>query len=90
MVTSYSFVYSGAGLGYDYDWPLYFGGWRSVRHAHRFRGGELAFAGFGSFVQERRFAAGGFFGAPRRSFSERRSHPAFAGRGFFGGSRSWR
>ena len=79
-----SFVYSGAGLGYGYDWPLYFGGWRSVRHAHRFRGGELAFAEFGSFGREQRFASGGFLMEPRRfhSFPERRARGWFAGARF--------
>jgi hypothetical protein len=83
-VPSYStFVYSGAGLRYGYDWPLYFGG-RSVRRAHRFCGGELAFAGFGSFGREQRFASGGFLMAPLRfhSFPERRSRGGFAGARF--------
>jgi hypothetical protein len=91
---SYStFVYSG-GSSYDY-WPAGFyyggGGVFCPPRARRFRGSELAFGGrFGSFVQERRFAAAEFMGA-RRGFSSSTGRRFQAG-GRFGakGTRQWR
>ncbi len=85
---SYStLVYSGAGQ-YGYGWPgLYYDGGRfCAPRVRRFRGGEFAFGErFGSFVQERRFASGGFSGAPRnpQSFSGGRYQPRATG-GTFG------
>lgn len=91
VTPSYSFVYSGVG-SYDY-WPagLYYGGALCPPHVRRFRGGEFAFGGrFGSFVQERRFAAGKFMGA-RLGFQSSAGRRFQAG-GRFGanGTRRWR
>ena len=90
---SYStFVYSGLGQYgyYGAGWPWLSDGRICAPRPRRFRGGELAFGGrFGSFVQERRFASGGFFGVPlRHSTRERRSQAS----GRFGGNRTsrWR
>jgi hypothetical protein len=59
---SYSFVYSGA--SYYGGGPRLYDGRICAPRGRHFRGGELAFSGsFGSFVQERRFAAAEFMGA---------------------------
>jgi len=86
---SYSFVYSGASY-YGAGWPGFYDGRICVPRARHFRGGELAFGGrFGSFVQERRFAATEFMGA-RRGFSSSAGR-RFQGGGRFGasGTRRW-
>jgi hypothetical protein len=87
VTPSYStFVYSG-GSSYDY-WSAgfyYGGGVLCPPRARRFRGSEFAFGRFGSFVQERRFAAAEFMGA-RLGFQSSGVRRSQAG-GRFGGSR---
>ncbi len=90
VMPTYLTSYSAPAYGYPWygygGWPgFYYGSRFCAPHVRRFRGGELAFAGFGSFGRERRLAPAGFFGAPpRQSPAVRRST---GGRFFAGSSR---
>jgi hypothetical protein len=87
---SYSFVYAGANY-YGAGWPGFYDGRICVPRVHRFRGGEFAFgSSFGSFVQERRFAAAEFMDARLRvqSSAVRRSQAGGRFRGNHAGR--WR